>query len=94
MPKRKQRTDKGKPRKPYKQVPDNAQSISDASKQETRGNIPMKQEITYEDLSESTRKQIEKSINHRKMLNLTDDSEDRKARAIEYFKWQKEHEGK
>lgn len=94
MKKRKPRSDKGKSRKPYKQVSQELQSKSDVSKEEMRGNIPVAKEITYDDLPESTKKQIESSIAHRKMLHLPDDSEDRKIRALRYFKWQKEQVNK
>lgn len=41
---------------------------------------------TFEDLPLSIRIQVEKDIAFRKRLNLFDDSEDRKARALRYYK--------
>jgi hypothetical protein len=90
---RKQRADKGKPRKSRKTLPiatlDNVQSKSDTLKTETRDNIPIDKDLTFEDLPKDRQEKINKVIEWRKNLNLPDDSEDRKRRAVEYFKFEK-----
>ena len=46
--------------------------------------------LTFEDLPKYIKDEVLKSINYRKRLNLFDDSEDRKARALRY--WSKDNE--
>ena len=41
---------------------------------------------TFEDLPKYIKDEVLKSINYRKRLNLFDDSEDRKARALRYYR--------
>ena len=50
--------------------------------------------ISYEDLPLKTRTSIDKIIEYRKTLDLPDDSEDRKERAVKYFQLQQEKTAK
>lgn len=94
MPKRKPRADKGKLRKPYKHSLEAVQSKSEPIKEETRDNIPMTtpefkphKEITFEDLPEDIKRGVQKTINYRLNLGLQDDSESRKLKALEYYRF-------
>ena len=77
---RKQRNDKGKPRKPYNLSleipPENVQSKTDTLKEEMRGKVPMG--LTFEDLPKDRQDKVNQVIAWRRTLNLPDDSAERK----------------
>lgn len=91
MKNRKPRSDKGKSRKPYKHSLESVQSTPGISKEETRDIILMEKpdkDLTYDDLPKSTKDGIERVLKYRRSLGLQDDSEDRKRRALNYYKFE------
>jgi hypothetical protein len=104
MKKRKPRSDKGKQRGSYKTQPEASQSNSKTLTDGSEVIIPVEdklnketlksKDLTFEDLPEKLRMEIEGSIAYRVSLGLPDDSETRKANAVKYFIWKKEREAK
>lgn len=89
MKHRKQRSDKGKPRGSYKEK----LSVAEPLKEEMENNLvetpqSNKKELSYEDLPLSIRNNIEGVIKYRLNLGLSDDSTDRKRKALDYYKHQ------
>lgn len=113
---RKERSDKGKPRKSYKRkitgsssgrttdfesvndssslspvakhAPEIVQSKSDVVKPETGDNVLIDKEITFEDLPRDRQDKVLHDIERRKILKLPDDSEERKQKAVNYYKFE------
>lgn len=77
----------GKPQEPVEQTVEAPVSEPIVNKPPE---IKVARELTYEDLPESTRIGVEKSIAFRRNLNLEDDSEVRKQNAVNYRKFELE----
>lgn len=87
MKHRKQRSDKGKPRGSYKENT-LAEPISKEMENSLVETPQPNKELTYEDLPLSIRNNIEGVIKYRLNLGLSDDSVERKRKALEYYKYQ------
>lgn len=71
-----------------KPAPEIPQSKSDVVKPQTGDNVLIDKEITFEDLPRDRQDKVLHDIERRKILKLPDDSEERKQKAVNYYKFE------